>query len=279
MEVVLFLSNPLIEIRYAPATILILGVDVATSTNTYTPTYTINNYYMTAHKIVFDDDYYSMALNSLKSTGNYSVVFKTYSSARSASTTKSSNPALQFSTTARYLSKLYFTMLDGTYDTQTTIQNTNTSNSFSQHLADLKTNVEAFNQSKYFKKTAVSLTEAQLEINGIPAYPFPQPLHLIKNNNFEAFGLEGDNAVGDFPGLQSLESWSKYGFLMATSFEFPNAWKNGIISGYPNPTANLLNIKYSTTFNSSATDSVYLLAYAEKVVRANFNGSSVSIEY
>ena len=269
----------IIEIRYAPSTILVLGVDVATSTATYAPTYTIDKYYMTAHKIAFDDDYYSLALNSLKSTGNYSIVFKTYSSARSGSVAKTSNPVLQFSTTAKYLSKLYFTMIDGTYDTQTTIQNTTNTASFSQHLADLKTNVDAFNQSKYFKKTAVSLTEAQVEINGIPLYPFPQPLHLIKNNNFEAFGLEGDNTVGDFPGLQSLESWSKYGFLMATSFEFPNAWKNGIISGYPNPTANLLNIKYSTTYSSSASDNVYLLAYAEKVIRANFNGSSVSIEY
>jgi hypothetical protein len=269
-----------IEIRYAPATILCLGVDVGATGRTSTaPTYSIQNFYMTVQKINFDDDYYSIALNSLKSSGNYSIVFKTYSSARGASSTKTSNPNLQFSTTAKYLSKLFFTMIDGIYDTQTTILNTNTANSFSQHLSDLKTNVEAFNQSRYFKKTAVSLTEAQVEINGIPCYPFPQPLHLIKNNNFEAFGLEGDNSVGDFAGLQSLESWSKYGFLMATSFEFPNAWKNGIISGYPNPTANLLNIKYSTTFSSSATDNIYLLAYSEKIVRCNFNGSSVSIDY
>jgi hypothetical protein len=66
---------------------------------------------------------------------------------------------------------------------------------------------------------------------------------------------------------------------MATSFEFPNAWKNSIISGYPNPSANLLNIKYTVNFTSTATDKVYLLAFAEKIVRANFNGSSVSIEY
>ena len=66
---------------------------------------------------------------------------------------------------------------------------------------------------------------------------------------------------------------------MATSFEFANAWKNGIISGYPNPTANLLNIKYTVNFTSTATDKVYLLAFAEKIVRANFSGSNVSIEY
>jgi hypothetical protein len=270
----------IVEIRYAPATILILGADIgATGKTSSTPTYNINNYYMTVQKITFDDDYYQLALNSLKNSNNYSIVFKTYSSARGASSTKVSNPNIQFSTTAKYLSRLFFTMLDGSYDTQTTIQNTASTSSFSQNMADLKTNIHAYNQSIFFKKNAVSLTEAQVEINGIPCYPFPQPLHLIKNNNFEAFNLEGDNAVGDFPGLQSLESWSKFGFLMATSFEFPNGWKNGIISGYPNPTANLLNIKYSTTFNSSAADSVYLLAYAEKIVRANFNGSSISIEY
>lgn len=268
-----------VEIRYAPATILFLGVDVgATGKVSSVPTYTLNNYYMTVQKITFDDDYYSMALNSLKSSGNYSIVFKTFSSARSASVTKVSNPALQFSTTSKYLSKLYFTLIDGTYDTSTTIRNTSTTSSFSQLAADFKTNVDAFNQSKYFQKNAVSLSEITLEINGTPVYPFPQPLHLIKNNNFDALDLEGNNLIGDYVGLQSLESWSKFSFLMSTSFEFPLGWKNGIVSGYPNPTSNLLNIKYSCTFKSSATDSVYLLAYAERVVRANFNGGTVSIE-
>ena len=220
-----------------------------------------------------------MALNSLKASGNYTIVFKTYNSARSAQVDKTSNPNLQFSTTAKYLSKCYFTMLDGTFDTLDIIQNTTSNVSFSEVMANLRTNRDAFNQSRYFKKTGVSLTECQVEINGIPQYPFPQPLHLIKNNNFEAFGLEDDRLVGDFPGLQSLESWSKFGFLMATSFEFPNAWKNGIVSGYPNPTGNLLTIKYQTTFASTATDKVYLLAYAERIVRANFNGSAVSIDY
>ena len=267
-----------IEIRYAPATILFLGVDVgATGRTSATPTYTINNYYMTIQKISFDDDYYNIALNSLKTSGNYIITFKTYSFARGPSTTKSSNPNLQFSSTAKYLSKLYFSMLDGTYDTQTTIQNTDNTKSFSQHIADLKTNVDAFNQSKYFKKTAVSLTEAQLEINGIPVYPFPQKLHLIKNNNIEALDFEGNNQVADFVGLQSLESWSKYDFLMCTSFEMKDAYKNGIISGYPNPNSNLLNIKYSTTFSSGA-DNVYLIAWAERVVKCIFSGSSVKIE-
>jgi alpha-D-ribose 1-methylphosphonate 5-phosphate C-P lyase len=169
-------------------------------------------------------------------------------------------------------------MLDGTYDTLDIIQNTGSTISFSENMANFKTNVNAFNQSKFFKKSAVSLTECQLEINGIPQYPFPQPLHLIKNNNFEALEMEGDKTVGDFVGFQSLESWSKFGFLMATSYEFPNAWKNGIVSGYPNPTGNLLTIKYSTTFSATA-EKVYLLAFAERVVRANFNGGAVSIDY
>jgi hypothetical protein len=268
-----------IEIRYAPATILFLGVDVgATGRTSATPTYTLNNYYMTVQKITFDDDYYNIALNSLKASGNYTITFKSYSVARGPQVDKSTNPNLQFSTTAKYLSKLYFSMLDGVFDTQGTIQNTSNANSFSQHIADLKTNVDAFNQSKFFKKTAVSLTEAQVEINGIPVYPFPQPLHLIKNNNLEALDLEGNNQAADFVGLQSLESWCKYDFLMATSFEMKDAYKNGIISGYPNPNANLLNIKYQTTFNSSAADKVYLICWAERVVKCIFAGSSVMIE-
>lgn len=266
-----------IEIRYAPANIVFKGPLIGGTVTTVVPTYTIDKYYMTIFKISFDDDYYAIALNSLKESGNYVITYKTYSSARGPQVDKSTNPNLQFSSTAKNLSKLYFTMLDGTYDTLDFNQNTSTTKSFSELMADFKTNVDAFNQSRYFKKTGVSLSEITLEINGLPSYPFPQSLQLIKNNNLEALDIEGNKLVGDYPGLVSLESWCKYGFLMATSFEMRDAWKNGIISGYPNPNANLLNIKYSTTFNSSATDKVYLLAFAERVSQCIFAGSAVMI--
>jgi len=43
----------IIEIRYAPATILILGADIgATGKTSSTPTYNINNYYMTNQKFI-----------------------------------------------------------------------------------------------------------------------------------------------------------------------------------------------------------------------------------
>jgi hypothetical protein len=225
-----------------------------------------------------------MALNSLKASGNYSITFKTYANARSAKVARSSNPNIQFSTTAKWLSKLYFTFIHKDFDTMTFLLNQGTAaavatKSFSELQADFKTNIIAFNQSRYFQKNATSLTEAQVEINGIPVYPFPQTPALIKNNNLEAFDLEGNILASDYPGLQSLEQWTKYGFVQAVSFEHRDAWKNGIISGFPNPTSNLLNIKYSTTFNSANTNELYILAFAERVVKANFFGSAVSIEY
>ena len=67
--------------------------------------------------------------------------------------------------------------------------------------------------------------------------------------------------------------------MQAVSFEHRNAWKDKIISGYPNPTGNLLTIKWSPTFDSVNTNNTILLGYAERVVIANFNGNSVSIEY
>ncbi len=267
-----------IEIRYAPANILWKGVVVAAGESLLSPTYTIDNYYMTIQKVSFDDDYYGLTLNSLKASGNYAITFKSYNASRSGAVDKTTNPNLQFSTTAKNLSKLYFTFIDGTYDTISQIQNTSKTTSFSEHLANLRTNVDCYNQSKFFQKNAVSLTEIQCEINGIPCYPFPQPLHLIHNNNYEAFDEESDKHASNFVGLQSLEGWSKYCFLMATSFEHKDAYKNGIISGYPNPSRNLLNIKYSTTFNGNATDKVYLLAFSERVVQCIFNGSSVMID-
>ena len=272
-----------IEIRYAPPTIMFKGIDATGTVTAATPSYTIDAYYMTVQKITFDDDYYQLAINSLKASGNYSITFKTYAMARSALTARSSNPVLQFSTTAKWLSKLYFTFIDKDYDTINYLQNQGTSStvvtkSMSELVADLKTNVTAFNQSIYFKKNAVDLKEVQIEINGIPCYPFPQPPHLIKNNNFDALDLESNNLIGDYVGLQSLEQWNKFAFLNAISFEHRDAWKNGIISGYPNPTQNLLNIKYTTTFNAVNTDNLYVLAYAERVVKANFFGSAVQIE-
>lgn len=272
-----------IEIRYASPNIMFKGIDATGTVTAATPSYTIDAYYMTVQKITFDDDYYQLAINSLKASGNYSITFKTYSMARSALTARSSNPVLQFSTTAKWLSKLFFTFIDKDFDTINYLQNQGTSStvvtkSMSELVADLKTNVTAFNQSIFFKKNAVDLKEVQIEINGIPCYPFPQPPHLVKNNNFDALDLEGNNLIGDYVGLQSLEQWNKFAFLNAISFEHRDAWKNGIISGYPNPTQNLLNIKYTTTFNAVNTDNLYVLAYAERVVKANFFGSAVQIE-
>jgi len=266
-----------IEIRYAPAAILWKGVAVAAGEAAAVPSYTIDKYYMTIQKITFDDDYYQRALNSLKESGNYVITFKTYSAARSGSVDKSTNAMLQYSTTAKNLSKLYFTFIDGTFDTISQIMNTSKTKSFSELMADFKTNVDAFNQSKYFQKNAVSLTEIQCEINGIPCYPFPQTPALIHNNNYDALDMEGNKEATNYVGLQSLESWCKYGFLMATSFEHKDAYKNGIISGYPNPSRNLLNIKYSTTF-SGAADKVYLISWAERVVQAIFTNGNVIID-
>ena len=271
-----------VEIRYAPANILWKGATVAGTETALSPSYTIENYYMTIQKISFDDDYYGIALNSLKASGNYVITFKTYNASRSGSVAKTTSPDIQFSTTAKHLSKLYFTLIDGTFDTISQIMNTSKTTSFSEHLANLRTNVDVFNQSKYFQKNAVSLSEITLEINGTPAYPFPQPLHLIHNNNYEALDDIGNKHATNFTGFPSLESWSKYSFLMATNFEHKDAYKNGIITGYPNPTRNLLNIKYRCTFTTTGTlaasGNVYLLAYAERVVQCIFNGSAVTID-
>jgi hypothetical protein len=64
---------------------------------------------MAIYKISFDDDYYQMGLNSLKTPGNYTSTFKTFSSARSANLAKTSNPNLQFSTTSKYLKQIFET--------------------------------------------------------------------------------------------------------------------------------------------------------------------------
>lgn len=273
-----------VEIRLASPNIMWKGIDCTASPVSLTPNYSIDNYYMTIQKITFDDDTYQRALNSLKASGNYTLVFKTYSTARSGSISKSSQPTLQFSTTAKYLSKLYLTCMDKDYDSITYLlnqgQTSTAAKSFTTLMADTQTNIIAFNQSRYFQKNSSGLKEAQVEINGIMVYPFPQPVHLIKNNNFDALEQENDRNAADYPGLQSLETWSKYGFLQAVSFEHRDAWaKEQLITGYPNPNGNLLTIKWSPTFDTGNSNNTILLAFAERVVMAKFNGNAVSIEY
>jgi hypothetical protein len=272
-----------IEIRLAQSNIMWKGLDATTPTNV-TPSFSIDQYYMTIQTLNFDDDYYQKALDALKASGNYTIVFKTYSTARSGAISKSAGPILQFSTTAKYLSKLYLTCIDKDFETINYLQNQGTNSTtitpvFSTLIANTLTNIVAFNQSKFFQKNACGLREAQIEINGIPIYPFPQPPHLIKNNNFDSFDLESDNLAADYPGLVSLEQWIKYGFLQAVSFEHKDAWKNKIITGYPNPTGNLLTIKWSPIFDTGNTNNTILLGFAERVVMANFSGNSVTIEY
>ncbi len=63
---------------------------------------------------------------------------------------------------------------------------------------------------------------------------------------------------------------------MATNFTTKDAYKNNFISGYPNANFNLFNVKYSTTFKSTAADTAYRLYFAESIVECIFNGSSVS---
>ena len=273
-----------VEIRMSSANIMFKGKDATSTTTAVTPTYSIDNYYMTINKISFEDDYYHKALKALKAAGNYSIVFKTYSTARSAAISKAAGPILQFSTTAKYLSKLFLTTMDKDYDTITYLLNQGTASgtatpAFLKLLSDPAANIAAFNQSRYFQKNACGLREAQIEINGAPVYPFPQPPHLIKNNNLDAFDLEGDNYCGDYPGLQSLEQWTKYGFVQAVSFEHRDAWKDRIITGYPNTTGNLLTIKWSPIFDGGNTNNTILLGFAERVVTANFYGNNVTIDY
>ncbi len=74
-------------------------------------------------------------------------------------------------------------------------------------------------------------------------YPFPQPLHLIKNKNFDAFDMEGNNYVGDYPGLNALQQWTKYGFVQAVSFEHRDAGLITVFHVIPIPqiTSSILN--------------------------------------
>ena len=270
----------ILEIRYAVPQIMWKGVVPTGTLTTVTPAFTIDKYYMTIEKISFDDDYYNIALDSLKSTGNYTVVYKTYNLARGPAVTKQSNPTLQFSVTSKYLSKLYLTFVDSSNLTISTLQNTSNTVAWAKQITDPSTYTDAFNQSIYFKKNGVNLTDSQIEINGIPVYPYAQTLAQIKNNNLIALGLDNNVSCAEYNGFFDLTSWSKYGFLQVVNFEHPNSFNDeNIITGYPNPNNIQLNLKWSTNWLSTASGSIYMFAYSEKVSQVHFNGSQVTIEF
>ena len=250
----------------SPATIIWKGAQPAggaPDTTLVSQNYTIKNYYLTVNRISFGDDLYSSYIDNLISTGRYKLTYLTYLTARGSSVVKTTNPTLQLSVNANTLTKIIATAIPSNYTTESLLQNTNTTTTFSQQLTTPNTTPDLFNNSIYFKKDFCGLDTSQIIINGVPQTPFPLKIEQIYSENLNILGSDSDLKATGHPGAYSLASWQKYYAYHMTSFSHRVAGKEDIISGY-NSKNSSIQVKWETYWLSGSTDSVYLTLWCEK---------------
>jgi len=259
------IGEVVLEFNMSPATILWKGAQPAggaPDSNLTTQNYTIKNYYMTVNRISFGDDLYSSYVDNLISTGRYKLTFLSYLTARGSSVVKTTNPTLQFSINANTLTKIIATAIPSTYATESLLQNTNTTMTFSEQLTKPNTYPDLFNNSIYFKKDFCGLDTSQIIVNGVPQTPFALKLEQIYSENLNILGSDSDLKATGHPGAYSLAAWVKYYAYHMTSFSHRVAGKEDIISGY-NSKNSSIQVKWETNWLSGSTDSVYLTIWAE----------------
>lgn len=260
------IGEVVLEFTMSPTSIIWKGAQPAggaADANLATQNYTVKNYYMTVNRISFGDDLYSSYIDNLISTGRYKLTYLTYLNARGSSVVKTTNPTLQLSVNANTLTKIIATCVPSTYTTESLLQNTNTTTTFSQQLTTPNTTPDLFNNSIYFKKDFCGLDTSQVIINGVPQTPFPLKLEQIYSENMNILGSDSDLKATGHPGAYSLAAWTKYYAYHMTSFSHRVAGKEDIISGY-NSKNSSIQVKWETFWNSGSTDSVYLTLWCEK---------------
>lgn len=259
------IGEVIIELNLSPAAIIWKGAQPAGGAvaSPSVQNYTIKNYYMTVNRISFGDNLYSSYLDNLISTGRYKLTYLTYLTARGSSVVKSTNPALQMSVNANTMTKIICTAVASNYTTESVIQNTNSTMTFSEQLTKPNTYPDLFNNSIYFKKDFCGLDTSQVIVNGVPQTPFPLKLEQIYSENLNILGTDSDLKATGHPGAYSLAAWTKYYAFHMTSFSHRVAAKEDIISGYDSKNSSI-QIKWETNWLSGASDSVYLTVYVEK---------------
>lgn len=234
----------------------------APDTSLATQNYTIKNYYMTVNRISFGDELYSSYVDNLISTGRYKLTYLSYLNARSSAVVKTTNPTLQLSVNANTMTKIIATCIPSNYTTESVLQNTNTTMTFSEQMTKPNTYPDLFNNSIYFKKDFCGLDTSQVIVNGVPQTPYPLKLEQIYSENLNILGQDSDLKATGHPGSYSLAAWTKYYAYHLTSFSHRVAAKEDIISGY-NSKNSSIQIKWELFFNTGSSDSTYLTLWVE----------------
>lgn len=258
-----------IELRFENANALFTSSNVAGTALPSVPAYyEINNIYATIVRLQMDKTYYDIIDSEVNNSG-MKLHFKSYTSHQGP--LGPMTQSFSFNVVSSSLRKIYATLLEDDYATNTLIQNGTPADPF---VAQLASNSEdLFNQSRYFKKDGVGLSSSQVEINNVQLTNPLTPAEVFENNKDALNMRTTDKKM--FSGCKSLNAWQKYWYAHIQSLNLDDPEKSHYISGLDSMNSSIA-IVYKTTGTGAQ---VYPLAFCEidKIVNIN-SGQSITVE-
>jgi len=261
-----------IKLQLAPSGVLFAGGS-GSAVSITDASYTLSDVYLTVETITFTNSlYYDLVKSQLEGDG-LNIAYYDYYTIQGSTFTKSSG--LNFSTqiNASSLDQVIATFRRSDYSTikPLLLYNSGASSTatLNKYLADPITNInnsvtannsnlgDGFNQSSYFQRAGVGITNSSWYINSQPFTNQSIPIEIF-NNTLQTFGYNNlDIASGGLHGgCQSLEHYKKYYFVDALSLENISGDGNWWISGL-NGNGGTILIQYNATFDSANSASVY----------------------
>lgn len=262
---------------------------------TGTLSYYLSSAYFTMNKITFNsEEYYNLLSSKLLDSGLI-IGYKDYYTTKSSTYAKTANPTFNYSINANSLDAIYITANISTYNAIGYLQLVGSQNvagsvsadtgnalvvnytnytfeeALSQQSLSYSTNNgnnknptfsnDLFNNSQYFQRNMLGLSSAQLSVNSIPVDLWNKAPDYIYEEALENLGLKNlDINCSCHPGMLSLYHFLKYYFVQVVRFNNISGdgqfYKSGLAA---NNTP--INISYSTTFDGTATDSIYLVFF------------------
>lgn len=265
------------------------------STSAGTVSYYLSDAYFTMNKITFNsEEYYNLLSSKLLDSGLI-IGYKDYYTTKSSVYAKTANPTFNYSINANSLDAIYVTANISGYqnvgylqligsqnitannsaDTGAALVNGYVNYTFEEALSQqgiaYSTNSannknptysnDLFNNSQYFQRNMLGLSTAQLSVNSIPVDLWSKAPDYIYEEALENLGMKNiDINCGCHPGMVSLYHFLKYYFIQVVRFNNISGdgqfYKSGLAA---NNTP--INISYQATFDSTATDSIYLVFF------------------
>jgi len=247
------LSDVYLEIRFASPHILWAGSASATAPITYS----LSDIRFTISKIVFNSpDYYNMKASKLLGDGLL-IGYQTYTGNKSSEVNKASSLSYTINMNSTSLDQIIATFHDKDYNTLNPLQlSGSTVDAAATHYTKILTDfpAETFNNSIYFKRNAIGLTQSSFEINNVMMNSYGLPPEEVFNETLISLGNENlDFASGISAGCLSLTHFMKYYFVHVLSLENISQNDSFYKSGLDGRAASM-TINWKTSFVSNLQD-------------------------